>query len=68
MATTKRPNRNKNKYVQVYMTPAEYEMLEQMSLDAGMSKTEFMRQMFLRDGDTFRNPKTASESLQLAVA
>jgi hypothetical protein len=67
MATTKRPNRTKNKYVQVYFTSAEYEMLEQMSLDAGMSKTEFMRQMFLRDGDTFRNRQDAAKSVLVAA-
>lgn len=67
MATRKRPNRLKNKYVQVYMTDAEFELLEQMATDAAMTKTEFMRQMFLRDGDTFRNRKNASESIQLAA-
>jgi len=66
--TTERTRRGKSKFVQVYLTNAESELLEQMSLDSGMSKTEFMRQMFLQYGDTFRNRQNASEPLQLATA
>ena len=67
MVTRKRIHRTKDKYVQVYMTSAEFELLEEMANAAAMSKTEFMRQMFLRDGDTFRNRQDAAKSLQLAA-
>jgi len=67
MVVNRKTNNAKKKFVQVYLTEAEFEMLEQMALDAATSKTEFMRQLLLRDGDTFRNRANEAKSIQLAA-
>ena len=67
MATNNNSNPNKRKFVQVYMTDAEFELLQEMANDAAISKSEFVRNLILRDGSQFRDRKNASESLQLAA-
>ena len=68
MATNNNSNPNKRKFVQVYMTDAEFELLQEMANDAAISKSEFVRNLILRDGSQFRDRKNEAESLQLAVA
>jgi MarR-like DNA-binding transcriptional regulator SgrR of sgrS sRNA len=60
-------NKRKGKRIDVYMTDAEFELLEEMAIASAMSKTEFMRQLLLRDGDTFRRRQDASESILIAA-
>lgn len=40
--------------VHVYLTDSDKQLLEQLCVEKGLSKTEYFRQLLLRDGEQFR--------------
>jgi hypothetical protein len=67
MAMRTRTKSKKSKFVQVYMTDEEFTLLEQMSNDAGISKTEYMRRLFNTNADQKSNRFTPIQ-LELQTA
>lgn len=67
MVANNKTKNKKSKFVQVYMTPEEFDLLEQMSNDAGISKTEYMRRLFNTNADQKSN-RFAPIQLELQTA
>ncbi len=55
MAINSKTKNRKTKFVQVYMTDEEFALLEQMASESGISKTEYMRRLFIKDGEQFHD-------------